>query len=290
MDINIMNVGIIGAGTMGRGIAQLTAMAGFSTLLYDIEATVLAEALEKITENLEKGIAKGKLSEGQWKATLNNISTTSAITEVKADLIIEAVAEDLEVKLQVFHDLEKVNSDRTILASNTSSISITQMSAQLKHPTRFVGMHFFNPAHVMKLVEVISGAGTDPDVADSAKEFAEKLGKVAVMAKDYPGFIVNRVGRPFYVEGLKILEENVADVETIDSLLQATGFRMGPFQLMDLIGLDVNFKVTTGLYDAFHHEAKFRPSRIQQQKVDAGYFGRKSGKGFYEYDDNKSRT
>ena len=206
------------------------------------------------------------------------------IDEVKADFIIEAIVENLAVKQKVFTELERINSDKTILASNTSSIPITQIGAGLEHPERFVGMHFFNPAHIMKLVEVISGAATSQKIAQVTKALAEKLGKVAVMAKDSPGFIVNRVARHFYVEGLKVLEEGVADVETIDTLMQSSGFKMGPFQLMDLIGVDTNFSVTTSMFNSFYQDAKFRPSRIQQQKVDAGHHGRKSGKGFYNYE------
>lgn len=281
---NIKRVGVIGAGTMGQGIAQIAAMAGFKSVLFDIEKAALEKAIKSIEKNLEKGIEKGKVTQEQKDTALANLSTTVDIDEVKADFIIEAIVEDLAVKQKVFAQLERINSDRTILASNTSSIPITQIGAGLEKPERFVGMHFFNPAHIMKLVEVISGAATDQKVAQVTKALAEKLGKVAVMAKDSPGFIVNRVARHFYVEGLKVLEEGVADVETIDTLMQSSGFKMGPFQLMDLIGVDTNFSVTTSMFNSFYQDAKFRPSRIQQQKVDAGHHGRKSGKGFYNYE------
>lgn len=281
---NIKSVGVIGAGTMGQGIAQIAAMAGFKTVLFDIEKAALENALKSIEKNLEKGIEKGKVTQEQKVTALINLSTTVDIDEVKADFIIEAIVENLAVKQKVFTELERINSDKTILASNTSSIPITQIGAGLEHPERFVGMHFFNPAHIMKLVEVISGAATSQKVAQVTKALAEKLGKVAVMAKDSPGFIVNRVARHFYVEGLKVLEEGVADVETIDTLMQSSGFKMGPFQLMDLIGVDTNFSVTTSMFNSFYQDAKFRPSRIQQQKVDAGHHGRKSGKGFYNYE------
>lgn len=281
---NIKSVGVIGAGTMGQGIAQIAAMAGFKTVLFDIEKAALENALKSIEKNLEKGIEKGKVTQEQKVTALINLSTTVDIDEVKADFIIEAIVENLAVKQKVFTELERINSDKTILASNTSSIPITQIGAGLEHPERFVGMHFFNPAHIMKLVEVISGAATSQKIAQVTKALAEKLGKVAVMAKDSPGFIVNRVARHFYVEGLKVLEEGVADVETIDTLMQSSGFKMGPFQLMDLIGVDTNFSVTTSMFNSFYQDAKFRPSRIQQQKVDAGHHGRKSGKGFYNYE------
>lgn len=281
---DIKTVGVIGAGTMGQGIAQITAMAGYRVILFDIEKKALKKAVEIIGKNLDKGIEKGKVTKEQKKDALDNINTTALLEEVKADFIIEAIVEKLEVKQKVFNELEKINTSETILASNTSSIPITQIGARLKHPERFVGMHFFNPAHIMKLVEVISGAATSEEVAVLTKIFAEKLNKVAVMAKDSPGFIVNRVARHFYVEGLKVLEEGVADVETIDTLMQASGFKMGPFQLMDLIGVDTNFSVTTSMFNSFYQDPKFRPSRIQQQKVDAGHHGKKSGRGFYQYD------
>lgn len=280
----IKSVGVIGAGTMGQGIAQIAAMTGHKTILFDIEKAALEKALKSIEKNLEKGIEKGKVTQEEKVTALGNISTAIDLDEVKADFIIEAIVERLEIKQKVLTELERINSEKTILASNTSSIPITQIGAGLKHPERFVGMHFFNPAHIMKLVEVISGAATDIKIAQLTKEFAEKLGKVAVMAKDSPGFIVNRVARHFYVEGLKVLEEGVADVETIDKLMQSSGFKMGPFQLMDLIGVDTNFSVTTSMFNSFYQDAKFRPSRIQQQKVDAGHHGRKSGKGFYNYE------
>jgi len=281
---DIKTIGIVGAGTMGLGIAQISAMAGYQTILFDIDEQMLTKAIQIITKNLEKGIEKGKVTLDQKDATLNRISTVSNLDNVVADVVIEAIVEKLSIKQQVFATLEKVNKKESILASNTSSIPITQIAAQLDHPERFVGMHFFNPAHIMKLVEVISGVSTSDEVAETIKELATKLGKVPVMAKDAPGFIVNRVARHFYLEGLKLLEEGVADVETIDQLMQASGFKMGPFQLMDLIGVDTNFSVTTSMFDSFYKDPKFRPSRIQQQKVDAGHHGRKTGQGFYTYE------
>lgn len=281
---DIKKVGVIGAGTMGQGIAQISAMAGYYTILYDIDKKALQKALGIIENNLSKGIEKGKVTEEQKQQALHLLKVSDDLSDLKADFIIEAIIERLDVKQSVFSELEKINSENTILASNTSSIPITQIGAKLKHPERFVGMHFFNPAHIMKLVEVISGAATSPEVASATKKFAEKLNKVAVMANDSPGFIVNRVARHFYVEGLKVLEEGIADVRTIDTLMQASGFKMGPFQLMDLIGVDTNFSVTTSMFNSFYQDAKFRPSRIQQQKVDAGHHGRKTGKGFYNYE------
>lgn len=280
----IKSIGVVGAGTMGLGIAQISAMAGYTTVLYDLDQQVLDKAKASIEKNLNKGIEKGKVTQEQKQLTLNLLKFTTSINDVEADFIIEAIVERLTVKQEVFAELEKINSAETILASNTSSIPITQIGAQLNNSARFVGMHFFNPAHIMKLVEVISGASTSDEVAQTAYNLAQKLGKTAVMAKDAPGFIVNRVARHFYVESLKVLEENVADVETIDRLIESSGFKMGPFRLMDLIGVDTNFSVTTSMFNSFYQDPKFRPSRIQQQKVDAGHHGRKSGKGFYSYD------
>lgn len=281
---DIKSIGVVGAGTMGLGIAQICAMAGYKSILFDIDEQMLTKAVQVITKNLDKGIEKGKVTVEQKEETLGRITTVSVLESVVADVVIEAIIEKLPIKQQVFATLEKVNDERAILASNTSSIPITQIAAQLKYPNRFVGMHFFNPAHIMKLVEVISGVSTASEVADTIRELAIKLGKTPVMAKDAPGFIVNRVARHFYLEGLKILEEGVSDVNTIDELMRASGFKMGPFQLMDLIGVDTNFSVTTSMFDAFYKDPKFRPNRIQQQKVDAGHHGRKVGQGFYSYE------
>ncbi len=279
----IKTIAVVGSGTMGAAIAQVAAMAGFPVVLYDLKKEILSKAEETISRNLDKGIERGKLSPDKKGSTISLIRTTNDFNELRADLIIEAILEKLDIKVALFNKLAGINSAQTIFATNTSSIPITRIAAATPHPERVVGMHFFNPAHIMKLVEVISGAATEPSVAKTVKDLAEKLGKKAVMAKDAPGFIVNRVARQFYVEGLKIAEEQVADFETIDKLIESYGFRMGPFRLMDLIGVDTNFSVTSSMFESFHFDSKFRPSRIQQQKVDAGHHGRKSGKGFYDY-------
>ena len=281
---DIKTIGVVGAGTMGQGIAQICAQAGYKTILFDINAQVLQKAEATTAKNLDKGIERGKLSEADKQAALANLTFTGDTLQLSCDVIIEAVVERLEVKQSIFKDLDAVNTPDTIFASNTSSIPITRIAAGIPHPERVVGMHFFNPAHIMKLVEVISGAATSPEVADTIRQLALKLDKTPVMAQDSPGFIVNRVARHFYVEGLKLLEEGVADAKGIDRLLQASGFKMGPFELMDLIGVDTNYSVTSSMFEAFHYDPKFRPSRIQQQKVDAGHHGRKSGKGFYTYE------
>ncbi len=281
----IKKIGIVGAGTMGQGIAQICAMAGFKVVLYDIEERATRNALEIIGKNLEKGIERGKVTPEQKTLALDCIDISSDIQDLRCELIIEAIVEKLDIKKSLFLSLEEINEPTSILASNTSSIPITRIASVLNYPERFVGMHFFNPAHIMKLVEVISGVATGAETAQCIYDLALKLGKSPVMAKDAPGFIVNRVARNYYVEALKILEEDVSNVQDIDKLLESSGFKMGPFRLMDLIGVDTNFSVTTSMYNAFHQEPKFRPSRIQEQKVDAGHHGRKSGKGFYDYTD-----
>ena len=281
---DIKTIAVVGAGTMGQGIAQISALAGYKTELYDVNQEVLAQALKNIDNNLAKGIEKGKLTATQKEACLANIAFTETLEAIRPELVIEAVLESISVKQGIFAQLEKVLSPDVIFATNTSSIPVTRIAASLEHPGRLVGMHFFNPAHIMKLVEVISGAATDPGCTAVVTQLTIRMGKVPVQAQDAPGFIVNRVARHFYVEALKMLEEGVAEVETIDDLVRASGFKMGPFQLMDLIGVDTNFAVTTSMFNAFHQDPKFKPSRIQQQKVDAGHWGRKSGKGFYHYE------
>lgn len=283
MTCKITTVGIVGAGTMGSGIAQVCAQSGYKTLIFDVNSELAQNSLRVIADNLDGAIKRGKLNEDAKKATLTNLSVVSSLSDVKVDLVIEAIIERLDVKQKLFSELEKINKEESILATNTSSIPVTQIASALKDPSKCVGLHFFNPAHIMKLVEVISGAKTSVELVEQMKAFALSLKKNPVVAKDSPGFIVNRVARHFYVEALQILEEQAADVKTIDALMQSSGFKMGPFQLMDLIGVDTNFSVTTSMYNSFYQYPKFRPSRIQQQKVDAGELGRKTGKGFYDY-------
>ncbi|MBC6991205.1 3-hydroxyacyl-CoA dehydrogenase NAD-binding domain-containing protein [Hymenobacter sp. BT491] len=281
--IDIRTIAVVGAGTMGLGIAQICVQHGFPTILFDLNPTILEKAQQAIAAGLAKGVEKGKLTAEARDAALALLHPTTDLVMVQADLIIEAVVEKLTVKHQLFQELAGLNSATTILASNTSSLPITRLAAPVPHPERVVGMHFFNPAPVMALVEVISGAATAPAVAEAVFNLAVQLGKKPVRAADAPGFIVNRVARHFYVESLKIVEEQVAPFTVVDELLEATGFKMGPFRLMDLIGVDTNFSVTSAMFEAFHYDPKFRPSRIQQQKVDAGHHGRKTGKGFYDY-------
>jgi len=280
---NIKTVGIAGAGTMGQGIAISCALAGYNTILFDVNAALSAKAIQQIEHSLDQSVAKGKLTNEAREAAFNRITIANQLPELKADLIIEAVVENLEVKRSLFANLEKINSGKSILATNTSSISITQIASAIQHPSQCVGLHFFNPAHLMKLVEVISGVQTASEVVSQMKEFSASLGKVAVEVKDSPGFIVNRVARHFYVESLKVLEDEIADHQTIDRLMKSAGFKMGPFELMDLIGIDVNYAVTSSVYEGFNKALKFKPSEIQYDKIKAGHLGRKTGKGFYDY-------
>lgn len=282
----IKTVAIVGAGTMGQGIAISCALAGYETIIFDVNTEFSEKSILAIQQTLNQSVAKGKLSQTALVQALGRISKAPQLTDVTADLVIEAVVENLEVKQKLFTELEKINRGETILASNTSSIAITQIASTLADPSRCVGLHFFNPAHLMKLVEIISGANTSPEIIVAMKEFAATLGKVAVEVKDSPGFIVNRVARHYYVESLKVLEDNVTSHVGIDRLLKSAGFKMGPFELMDLIGIDVNYAVTTSVYEGFNKAPKFRPSEIQHQKIVQGHLGKKSGKGFYDYPKN----
>ncbi len=279
-----MKIGVIGAGVMGRGIAQVSAMAGHSVVLFDINHEMLEVAQHAIDKNLVKAIDLKKINSQEKESTQKRIQFSNSIADVKVDLVIEAIVEKIEVKLKVFNDLAEINKEDTVYASNTSSIPLTQIAAGFKYPSRMVGIHFFNPAHIMKLVEVIRAEQTDPQVLDQAISYVSSVRKKFIIAADAPGFIVNRVARHFYVEGLKVLEENVASHEVIDELIRSSGFKMGPFELMDLIGVETNLSVTESMYKLFNYDQKFRPNRIQQKKVQAGYFGRKSGQGFYSYD------
>ncbi|GLW60891.1 3-hydroxyacyl-CoA dehydrogenase [Hydrogenophilus thermoluteolus] len=277
---------IIGAGAMGRGIAQVAATAGHPVTLYDLDAAQLDAAKAAIERDLASGVAKGKIPAKAAEATQARLTYTQDFRETAplAALVIEAIVENLEVKKTLFRDLEALVAPHTILASNTSSLSITAIAAPLTHPERVVGMHFFNPATHMKLVEVVSGLQTDPAVAETVQATARAWGKIAVRAKSTPGFIVNRVARPFYGEALRLLLEQTSDTATIDAILRDAGnFRMGPFELMDLIGHDVNAAVTRSVWEAYGYDPRFQPSLIQEELVRAGHLGRKSGRGFYDY-------
>ena len=278
-----MKIAIIGAGTMGQGIAQVCAQAGLDTVLFDIDVAAAEQAHRATQETWTTLGQKGRLTPQARADAEQHLTITTNFNDLVADVLLEAVVERLDVKQELFRQLAAQNTPDTVLASNTSSIPITRIAAGVPNPERVVGLHFFNPAPVMKLVEVIAGAATSEAVMAQMVALAERLGKVPARVRDAPGFIVNRVARPYYTENLRLLEEGVAPLETLDDLLESAGFRMGAFRLMDLIGVDTNFAVTSSLFEAFHYEERFRPNRIQQQKVDAGHWGRKTGKGFYEY-------
>lgn len=280
----INNIAIVGAGTMGLGIAQVCALSGYVVKLFDLNEKSLQTAEQKINVNLNKGIEKGKISKQQKSEGLKNLNFTHNFNDLKADLFIEAVVEKLEVKIQLFNQLMENNGDTAIYASNTSSIPLSQIAGKCKFPEKVIGIHFFNPAHIMKLVEIIKPAQADKALIRNTKSFVKSIGKVPILVQDSPGFVVNRVARHFYVESLKVLEDGVTDLTTIDALIKNMGFKMGPFELMDLIGVEANYNVTKTMFEQFNFDAKFRPSRIQKAKVDAGLWGRKTGKGFYEYD------
>jgi len=268
---------------MGQGIAISCALAGYSVLLYDIDSAFCDKALILIRKTLDTSVEKGKLTQHASDDGFTKISKATRISELKVDLVIEAVVENLEVKQNLFVELEKINAGKAILATNTSSISITDLSSRLINPTQCVGLHFFNPAYVMKLVEVIAGCKTGSEVVSIMQEFCKTIGKTSVDVKDSPGFIVNRVARHFYVESLKVLEDGVGTHDVIDRLMKSSGFKMGPFELMDLIGIDVNYAVTKSVYEGFNKASKFKPSEIQFKKITEGHLGRKTGRGFYEY-------
>jgi 3-hydroxybutyryl-CoA dehydrogenase len=277
-------VGIAGAGAMGLGIAQVFAQHNFKVVLFDLQPQQLDKAQKEIEKNLSGAVAKGKMTEAEKNTALSLIQFTTDVQALKADLIIEAIVEKTEAKRELFQTLAAINAPDALLTSNTSSIPITRIAKGIANPQRVAGLHFFNPAHLMKLVEIIAAADTSPEVIITLQGIVAQIGKTAVVCKDSPGFIVNRVARHYYVESLKALEERAAPMETIDALMESAGFKLGPFKLMDLVGNDINFAVTSSLFESFHQEAKFRPSRIQQQKVDAGHLGKKTGKGFYTYE------
>ena len=278
-------VGVVGAGTMGAGVAQLALTAGHPVRLYDIDAAQAAAGRGEIEKRLARNVEKGRMDAADRDAALNRLRVASNMQDLAdAALVIEAVAEKLEIKHAVFGQLAEVCAADAILASNTSSLSITAIAAQVPGPERVAGMHFFNPAPLMPLVEVVRGIATADDVTASLVETAETWGKTPVIAKSTPGFIVNRVARPFYAEALRLMDERAADASTIDGVLkEAGGFRMGPFELMDLIGVEVNLDVTTSVFHLMGHDPRYRPSQSQKALAEAGWNGRKVGVGFHDY-------
>lgn len=279
----IQTIIICGAGTMGSGIAQVSAQSGFYTILYDLNPAMLEKAKNTLQQNIEKLKEKGKISSEDKDQILMRLRFTDNIFDCIGDLVIEAIAEKLEYKIALFNQLAEINHTDTIFASNTSSLSVSAIASGTMHPGRVCGLHFFNPAPVMKLVEVIRAEQTREDVIEIIMNLARQFGKTPVLCKDAPGFIVNRVARHYYLEPLTLVEKGYCSMETADDLLESCGFKMGPFKLMDLIGNDVNYAVTESLYEACGRPVRFKPSPIQKDKVEKGELGKKSGKGYYEY-------
>ena len=281
-------IGIIGSGTMGIGIAQVAATSGCKVFLYDANPAQTEKSLQNLQQTLNKLAAKQKISAERSAKIYDSIKPCSNISDFKdCDLVIEAIIENKEIKTKVFQNLEEIVSENCVISSNTSSISITSLSSELKNPERFIGIHFFNPAPLMPLVEIIPGLLTKEKLAGGIFSLVKSWGKTPVIAKDVPGFLVNRIARPFYGEALRIAEEHIATPEQIDDAMRTLGnFKMGPFELMDLIGIDVNFSVTKTVYQDYFFDPKYKPSLLQQRMSEAKLLGRKTGKGFYDYAEN----
>lgn len=281
--MSINSICVCGAGTMGSGIAQAAAQAGFHTLLYELNPVVLDQAKGRIEKNLQSLVQKGKMAAEDMEKIIQRIHYTSDIQACLADVFIEAIVEKTEIKVALFNQLAELNHSECIFASNTSSLSVTAIARKIKNPERVIGMHFFNPATIMKLVEVVHTEYTANEVTEKTIELARQMGKTPVLCKDSPGFIVNRVARPYYIESLRLVEEGETSFEKIDRLLETSGFKMGPFKLMDLIGNDVNYAVSCSVYEQMNNPDRLKPSYIQEQKVQEGKLGRKSGEGYYKY-------
>lgn len=277
------DLAVIGAGMMGAGIAESAALAGLAVVLVDVSEEALERGRARIERDLARRVERGRMAEGERDAALKRISTTTSLEDCAgAPLVVEAVIEDLELKRSIFSDLEGVVSEEAVLATNTSSLSVAGIAAATERPERVVGMHFFNPVPVMRLVEVVTGPSTDPSVVRRAEEVAERFGKTPIRVSDTPGFIVNRIARPFYLEALRLVETG-REPEQVDAAIRAAGFRMGPLELADLIGHDVNLAVSESLFERYYYPPRFRPSYLQRSMVEAGLLGRKSGRGFYDY-------
>lgn len=281
--MKINTICVCGAGTMGSGIAQTSAAAGFKTILYELNKTILEKAVGSIEKNLRVLVEKKKITAGEQQKIFEKISFTTNLQECVADVVIEAIVEKPKEKISLFNQLVKINSDKTVLATNTSSLSVTEIANEVLHPSRVVGMHFFNPAPLMKLVEVVKAEKTSDETVSIVLALATQMGKTAVVCKDSPGFIVNRVARPYYIESLRLVEEDKLDFILIDELIEATGFKMGPFKLMDLIGNDINYLVSSSVYEQLDRPERLKPSYIQKEKLEKGELGKKTGQGYYSY-------
>jgi 3-hydroxybutyryl-CoA dehydrogenase len=279
-----MKISIIGSGAMGSGIGQVAAMSGCEVMLYDVNRASLDKAYSSIDASIQKYLAKGALDVHAAKAIMGRIYCIEKLeTIAESDVIIEAIVEDLDVKKSILGQIEAIVRPDAIIATNTSSLSVTAIASSLKNPKRCVGIHFFNPAVIMQLVEIIPAVQTSPEVVTRAEDIISNWGKRTILAKDTPGFVVNKVARPFYSEAIRIYEEGIATMEIIDGAMKGLGFRMGPFELMDFIGHDVNYRVTESVWKSFYYDARYKPSLSQLRLLEAGHLGRKSEKGFYTY-------
>ena len=281
---------VCGAGTMGSGIAQVCATAGYQTILYDVDESMIAKARLNIDSSLMRLVEKTKITATEKQNILDRLHFTTLINDCKADLVIEAIVETIDSKISLFNQLIKSNNSETVLATNTSSLPVTAIASSLERPASLVGLHFFNPAPLMQLVEIVTTDFVSEKVVETAKHFIQSLNKVVVVCKDSPGFIVNRVARPFYIESLRLIEEQKLSFENADKLLVDRGFKMGPCKLMDVIGNDINYAVSCSVYEQLNNSERLKPSAIQKEKVEKGELGKKTGKGYYNYLPGQNNT
>ena len=281
--MTINTICVCGAGTMGSGIAQSAAQAGIHTILFELNATALEKAKKNIENSLSRLVEKSKMSDTGKKEVLQRLVYTTELHDCLADVFIEAIIEKTEIKIGLFNQLAEINHSESVFATNTSSLSVTKIAEGVVNPQRVIGMHFFNPATIMKLVEIVKTPYTNDQTTNLVKELARLMGKTAVLCIDSPGFIVNRVARPYYIESLRIAEEG-ENIEQVDRIMESSGFKMGPFKLMDLIGNDINYAVSCSVYDQLGKPGRLQPSSIQEEKIKQGKLGKKSGEGYYKYD------
>lgn len=283
------DIAVVGAGAMGAGIAESAVSAGLTAVMVDVQEEALARGRETIESNLGRRVKKGRISEAEREVALGRLATATSLEACAGTpFVVEAVVEDVGIKESVFSELDRFAAGDAVLVTNTSSLSVARIASATRHPGRVAGMHFFNPVPAMRLVEVVGGAFTDPAAVESTEKMAERLGKTPIRVSDTPGFVVNRVARPFYLEALKLVEAG-NDPGRVDAAMRETGFRMGPLQLADLIGMDVNLAVSESIFERYYYHPRFRPSHLQRSMVEAGLLGRKSGRGFYDYgEENRS--